>query len=93
MIFLLLAVAGRITIYAMPISKIAKEIFKTNPIEKSDGTEKQDTLSEKEKIADVVLSLASTLECQTSSIASVKKQNRKFVVINCDLPIPEQPPK
>jgi len=95
-LFLLLAFAGRIVVYANPVTQIAKEVIKkssTDETDKSSSSEKQNQLEEKVKLTDLDLNKILKFEFSDFNMASQHLCSGNFLLAYCHLQVPEQPPK
>ncbi|TCD07133.1 hypothetical protein EZ449_15195 [Pedobacter frigidisoli] len=93
---LLIAFAGRVVIYAMPIEKLSNQVIKENGAEKSEkpeSSEKENPLEEKVKLADLFIPSLSNFEFLKSSNSKRSSFTGIFDLTHCHLQIPEQPPK
>ncbi|WP_231427462.1 hypothetical protein [Pedobacter sp. Leaf250] len=96
LLILLLAFAGRSVVYAFPVQKVAKEIIhksNSNEAEKSESSEKQNTLEEKVKLADLHLNKDLGFDFTKIDIINSHSFNGNFLLAYCHLQVPEQPPK
>lgn len=96
LVFLVIAFAGRIVVYAIPIQKSPVEVLKQNTVnnsEKSDSSDEENKLEAKVKLTDLILMRLSNFDFFESSDTKCNLFSRKFNLIYCHLQIPEQPPK
>ncbi|MFW0717130.1 hypothetical protein [Pedobacter sp. N23S346] len=95
-LILLTVFTGRIFIYAMPLPKATKEIFKSSAgdsSEKSESSEKQNQLEDKDKLADLLLIRMNEVDFNDLHHSINSQFHGMFNLIHCHLQIPEQPPK
>jgi len=95
--FILLTVfTGRMVIHALPPQKTNQELTKdhtTDPTEKSESSEKQNQLTEKDKHTDLLLSGLNHIYFVNLHNQDKSQISGIFTLVNCHLQIPEQPPK
>lgn len=94
-LFLLLAFAGRIVVYANPVTETAKEVIKKNSTDETDksASEKQNQLEEKVKLTDLDLNQVLNFVFSDLNTANQLSFSRNFILAYCHLQVPEQPPK
>ncbi|MFC4211496.1 hypothetical protein ACFOWA_09905 [Pedobacter lithocola] len=92
-LILLIAFTSRVVIYAMPVTNVPKEIFKTEPDAKSEPVEKENSIVEKVKFADLLMPGFSTFEFKGNSNSKSYQSSANAELTYCHLQIPEQPPK
>jgi hypothetical protein len=95
-LMLLTVFTGRIFIYAMPLPKATKEIFKNQTVdssEKTESSEKQNQAEEKDKLADFLLTRMNDFDFIDLYHAKNNQFPGIFNLTHCYLQIPEQPPK
>lgn len=94
-LFLLLAFAGRIVVYATPVTQVAKEVIKKNSTDETDksASEKQNQLEEKVKLTDLDLNKILNFEFSNFNTANQHSFSGNFILAYCHLQVPEQPPK
>lgn|GEM_PF-1731371 len=95
-LLLLLAFAGRVAVYAIPVHKMSKELIQKSSSaesEKSESSEKQNQLEDKVKLADLHLNNITNFDFASSGNANQHSFAGNFLLAYCHLQIPEQPPK
>ncbi len=95
-LLLLLAFAGRVAVYAIPVQKMSKDLIQKNSSaesEKSESSEKQNQLEDKVKLADLHLNNITNFDFASSGNANQQSFSGNFLLAYCHLQIPEQPPK
>ena len=95
-LILLTVFTGRIFISAMPLVKISKEIYKSDAnddSEKSESSEKQNQLEEKDKPADLLFTGINNFDFGYFHNSDKGQFSGRFNLVHCHVQIPEQPPK
>jgi len=95
-LILLTVFTGRIFISAMPLVKISKEIYKNDAndhSEKSESSEKQNQLEEKDKPSDLLFTGINNFDFGYLHDLDKGQFSDRFNLAHCHVQIPEQPPK
>lgn len=93
---LLLAFASRIVVYAIPVESLAKEIIQKNSSKenkKFESSDKQNTLEEEVKFAELYLDKDLKFEFLENDTANRHSISGNFILAYCHLQVPEQPPE
>jgi len=94
-LFLLIVFAGRISVSAFPAPKLLKEISKSENqnSDKTESSEKQTQLEEKDKLSDLHIDKLSSIEFLYFHKLNKILFLNEFNLTHFHLQIPEQPPK